>query len=84
MKIAMQMVLNQFIEDNASLTTMHEVIRDLHYVEASQRVVNAYRERQMHDCARISQEHLEAAKEECSNTLLRAGIEYTVEELLNL
>lgn len=84
MTIAMQMVLNQFIEDNASLTTMHEVMRDLQYVEASQRVVNGYRERQMHDCARISQEYLEKAKEECSNTLLRAGIEYTVEELLNL
>lgn len=84
MTIAMQMVLNQFIEDNASVSTMHEVMSDLHDVEVCQRVVNAYRERDMHDCARISEEHLEEAKEECRRTLFCAGIEYTVEELLNL
>lgn len=84
MTIEMQMMLNQFIEANASVTTMHEVMSDLHDVEACQRVVNAYRERGMHDCARISQEHLEEAKEECSRTLRRAGIEYTTEDLINL
>lgn len=84
MTIAMQMVLNQFIEDNASVYTMSEVMSDLHDVEAWQRAVNAYRKRDMHFAALQSQERLEEAKEECRRTLFCAGIEYTIEELLDL
>lgn len=84
MTTAMQMVLNQFIDDNASVSTMHEVMSDLHDVEVCQRVVNAYMNRGMYESARISHKHLEEAKEECSKTLQKAGIEYTIEDLLML
>ncbi len=84
MTTAMKNVLKQFIKNDVSVTTMHDVMSDLHDVEVCQRVVNVYKERDMHDCARISQKHLEEAKEECRRTLFCAGIEYTIEDLLNL